>query len=175
MTAVHGHAVCAGFKFHQGSGAGGIGHIPEQSPTLTADWHNPAVFCMADDNVRAAIDEGMAGTLKASGSPPAVCMTDTQANSMVDVEVCGTLSCHSRKDPPVASTDAVVRRLTPRECERLQGMPDDWTRIPYRGKPAEDCPDGPRYKAIGNSMAVPVMRWIGERIAMVDKLEGRYE
>lgn len=175
VTAVHGHAVCAGFKFHQGSGAGGIGYIPEQSPTLTAGWHNPAVFCMADDNVRAAIDEGMAGALKASGSQPVVCMNDTQANSMVDVEVCGTLSCHSRKDPPVASTDAVVRRLTPRECERLQGMPDDWTRIPYRGKPAEDCPDGPRYTAIGNSMAVPVMRWIGERIAMVDKLEGRYE
>lgn len=57
-----------------------------------------------------------------------------------------------------------VRRLTPRECERLQGFPDDWTRIPYRGKPAEDCPDGPRYKAIGNSMAVPVMKWIFERM-----------
>ena len=60
-----------------------------------------------------------------------------------------------------------VRRLTPVECERLQGMPDHHTRIPWRNKPAEDCPDGPRYKAIGNSMAVPVMRWIGERIAMV--------
>jgi len=63
-----------------------------------------------------------------------------------------------------------LRRLTPRECERLQGFPDDYTRIPWRNKPAEDCPDGPRYKAMGNSMAVPVMRWIGERIAMVDKL-----
>lgn len=62
----------------------------------------------------------------------------------------------------------VVRRLTPRECERLQGFPSDWTKIPYRGKPAEECPDGPRYKAIGNSMAVPVMRWIGERIALVE-------
>lgn len=62
----------------------------------------------------------------------------------------------------------VVRRLTPRECERLQGFPSDWTKIPYRGKPAEECPDGPRYKAIGNSMAVPVMRWIGERIAMAE-------
>ena len=62
------------------------------------------------------------------------------------------------------ATASSVRRLTPRECERLQGFPDDWTRIPWRGKPAEDCPDGPRYKAIGNSMAVPVMRWIGERI-----------
>ena len=58
-----------------------------------------------------------------------------------------------------------VRRLTPRECERLQGFPDDYTLIPWRSKPAQDCPDGPRYKALGNSMAVPVMRWIGRRIA----------
>lgn len=62
----------------------------------------------------------------------------------------------------------IVRRLTPRECERLQGMPDDHTKVPYRGKTAEECPDTPRYKAIGNSMAVPVMRWIGERISTVD-------
>ncbi len=59
---------------------------------------------------------------------------------------------------------STVRRLTPRECERLQGFPDDWTRIPWRGAIAENCPDGPRYKACGNSMAVPVMAWIGERI-----------
>lgn len=58
-----------------------------------------------------------------------------------------------------------VRRLTPVECERLQGFPDNHTLISWRGKDAADCPDGPRYKAIGNSMAVPVMRWIGERIA----------
>jgi site-specific DNA-cytosine methylase len=60
--------------------------------------------------------------------------------------------------------------LTPIECERLQGFPDNWTRIPYRGKPAEQCPDGPRYKACGNSMAVPVMRWIGERIQMMEDI-----
>lgn len=59
---------------------------------------------------------------------------------------------------------SAVRRLTPRECERLQGFPDDYTLIPYRGKSAADCADGPRYRALGNSMAVPVMRWIGERI-----------
>jgi DNA (cytosine-5)-methyltransferase 1 len=58
-----------------------------------------------------------------------------------------------------------IRRLTPRECERLQGFSDDHTLIPYRGKPASDAP---RYKAIGNSMAVNVMRWIGRRIADVD-------
>ena len=57
-----------------------------------------------------------------------------------------------------------VRRLTPTECERLQGFPDGYTAIPWRGKPADHCPDGPRYKALGNSMAVPCMAWIGKRI-----------
>lgn len=66
----------------------------------------------------------------------------------------------------------VVRRLTPMECERLQGMPDNHTRVPYGGKPAEECPDGPRYKAIGNSMAVPCMAWIGRRLQEVDELLG---
>lgn len=70
-----------------------------------------------------------------------------------------------------------VRRLTPIECERLQGFPDNHTLIGWRGKDATECPDGPRYKAIGNSMAVPVMRWIGERIAAAlpaEKLSGDY-
>ncbi len=62
-----------------------------------------------------------------------------------------------------------VRRLTPKECERLQGFPDDHTLIPWRGKPADQCPDGPRYKALGNSMAVPCMAWIGKRIDKVDR------
>ncbi|MGB2379464.1 MAG: DNA cytosine methyltransferase, partial [Paracoccaceae bacterium] len=70
----------------------------------------------------------------------------------------------------MAMHDMQVRRLTPRECERLQGFPDDYTQIPYRNKPAENCLDGPRYKAMGNSMAVPVMRWIGEWINMVENL-----
>lgn len=70
-----------------------------------------------------------------------------------------------------------VRRLTPIECERLQGFPENHTLIGWRGKDAAECPDGLRYKAIGNSMAVPVMRWIGERIAAalpVEKLNGDY-
>ena len=62
----------------------------------------------------------------------------------------------------------MIRRLTSTECERLQGFPDGWTKVPYRGKPADECPDGPRYKALGNSMAVPVMRWIGARIALAE-------
>ena len=68
-----------------------------------------------------------------------------------------------------------VRRLTPTECARLQGFPDHHTRIPWRGKDAEDCPDGPQYKAYGNSMAVNVMQWIGERIQMVDQIELKQE
>lgn len=67
--------------------------------------------------------------------------------------------------PNVVFPTMQVRRLTPRECERLQGFPDDYTLIPWRKKPAEDCPDGPRYKALGNSWAVPNVRWIGWRIA----------
>jgi DNA (cytosine-5)-methyltransferase 1 len=62
-----------------------------------------------------------------------------------------------------------VRRLTPTECERLQGFPDGWTAIPWKKKNAEDCPDGPRYKALGNSMAVNCMEWLGERIQKFDQ------
>lgn len=82
----------------------------------------------------------------------------------------GTASTVKARDYKDATDLAVtyphntVRRLTPVECERLQGFPDNHTLISWRGKDAADCPDGPRYRAIGNSMAVPVMRWIGERI-----------
>jgi DNA (cytosine-5)-methyltransferase 1 len=67
------------------------------------------------------------------------------------------------------ATSMQVRRLTPIECERLQGFPDDFTKIPWRNKPAKSCPDGPRYKALGNSMVVPVMAWIGIRIDFIRK------
>jgi DNA (cytosine-5)-methyltransferase 1 len=67
-------------------------------------------------------------------------------------------------------TSTAIRRLTPIECERLQGFPDNYTQIPFRNKPPHQCPDGPRYKALGNSMAVPVLKWIGERINEINKL-----
>ncbi len=67
---------------------------------------------------------------------------------------------------PSAHIGMAVRRLTPVECERLQGFPDNYTAISWRGKPADQCPDGPRYKALGNSWAVPVVRWIGRRIQL---------
>lgn len=78
---------------------------------------------------------------------------------------------------PAVMCGVSVRRLMPVECERLQGFPDNHTLISWRGKEAAECPDGPRYRAIGNSMAVPVMRWIGERIAAalpVKKSAGDY-
>jgi len=96
-----------------------------------------------------------------------------------------TLAFHARQDPdsgPVThplDTDESsigifngwrVRRLTPKECLRLQGFPDDYLDILYRGKPAAD---GPKYKACGNAMAVNVMSWIGKRIQMMENLTSK--
>jgi len=71
------------------------------------------------------------------------------------------------------ASNMMVRRLMPEECELLQGFPMGYTRIPWRNKDPKDCPDGPRYKALGNSMAVPCMRFIGERIQMIKDQHGR--
>lgn len=75
----------------------------------------------------------------------------------------------SRGQDPVIPCGALVRRLTPCEAEFLQGFCRNYTRIPYRGNPADECPDGPRYKALGNSWAVPCAAWIGRRIDAVDR------
>lgn len=121
--------------------------------------------------------DGVAYTLEARQAPQAAAFAE---NSRAELRLCGgegtvssQLSAGGGKPGqgmPCIAAPWAVRRLTPRECERLQGFPDDYTRIPFRGKPAEKCPDGPRYKALGNSMAVPVMRWLGERIAAVDAI-----
>lgn len=121
--------------------------------------------------------DDIAGTLTARGdSSPCidrgqnvVCMAQTQAHAEVDEDMCGTLTRRSYKDAPVLASEYVVRRLMPVECERLQGFPDGWTDIEFRGKPASDTA---RYKALGNSMAVPVMRWIGERIDRIEREGG---
>lgn len=94
-------------------------------------------------------------------------------NGHVDVDVSGTLqrggdSYSLNSQNPIITPDRVVRRLMPVECERLQGFPDGWTDIESRGKPASDTA---RYKALGNSMAVPVMAWIGKRMKQADRLE----
>jgi DNA (cytosine-5)-methyltransferase 1 len=86
-----------------------------------------------------------------------------------DTSVSEPLTCSQQA---AVSMGLQVRRLTPVECERLQGFPDGYTAIPWRGRPASECPDGPRYKALGNSMAVPVMSWIGRRINAIETKEG---
>lgn len=121
----------------------------------------------------------------------AACLT--AKGQRIDFEV-ETFAVHGTQDPDTnlelahtlgrnhgqenaISNGVQVRRLMPVECERLQGFPDNHTLISWRGKEATECPDGPRYRAIGNSMAVPVMRWIGERIAAalpVKKTAGDY-
>lgn len=103
-------------------------------------------------------------TLARGARPPhVVCMGDACAKASIDEDMCGTL--HVGGEPPIAAMDQpqyIVRKLMPVECERLQGFSDGWTDIQVKGKPASDAA---RYKALGNSMAVPVMRWIGKRIA----------
>lgn len=88
---------------------------------------------------------------------------------LVQEEISGTHA--TGNDQTVFQDGYTVRRLTPLECERLQGFPDGWTKIPFKGKSAEECPDAPRYKALGNSFAVPVVAWIGKRIDLYEKGE----
>jgi DNA (cytosine-5)-methyltransferase 1 len=128
------------------------------------------------EDIAPTLRTGSGGT---SGNGPAVAFTASkQANSVATDLYNGTIDgdvTHSLRastgnamgGTPSAMTGMQVRRLTPRECERLQGFPDDYTLVPHRGKPAAD---GPRYKALGNSMAVPCMAWLGRRIAMVDAI-----
>jgi DNA (cytosine-5)-methyltransferase 1 len=104
--------------------------------------------------------------LAAGAHPPAIAYrTSGNCGAWETGDQVDTLTTGTDRASSVLSIDMAVRRLTVQECERLQGFPDGWTAIRYRGKPAAD---GPRYKAIGNSMAVPVMRWIGERIMWVE-------
>lgn len=115
-------------------------------------------------------------------------MGDTQTHASIEEGLSQTITARQYKDPPVVGAlvardykgvgnqyveegklivEERVRRLTPLECERLQGFPDGWTDIPYKGK--DHPPDSVRYKALGNSFAVPVVKWIGERIQMVEE------
>jgi DNA (cytosine-5)-methyltransferase 1 len=125
----------------------------------------------------------MKGSPTGSGWPlPAVAFETTQITSPANYsnpkpgDPCHPLAAGADA-PAVAFQSMQVRRLTPRECERLQGFPDDYTRIPLRNKKPTDVlkfsADGPRYKALGNSMAVPCMAWIGQRIAAVAAIKLR--
>lgn len=126
--------------------------LMDQTPTLTSqtkrgDTEPCVVTCES-------VGDRVAPTLTASNDP-----SRSPQSSEVTQQVAA-----------VHKAINAVRRLTPRECERLQGFPDDYTLISFRNKSIDKCPDGPRYKALGNSMAVPVMRWIGNRIKVVSQI-----
>ena len=171
-------AACAGFKY--------------AAAPLASVGKN--IFCMTGTQAHCHISDEISGCMTAhmgkddapvvvgghssgNGIDP-IAMGDLNAHTAICRNVCPTLKCGGDGamvaseigDKPTGLSPILVRRLTPLECERLQGFPDNHTRIPWKDKPAEECPDGPRYKAIGNSMAVPVMRWLGERIEAVDRL-----
>ena len=153
--------------------------LTKQSPTGGGQPQAVAVaFSCKDHGADAASDVaptlraiGHAGSHANGGGQMAVAFDTTQITSPSNYsrpqpgDPCHPLAAGAH--PPAVATTTQVRRLTPRECERLQGFPDDYTQIPWRNRPASDCPDGPRYKALGNSMAVPVMRYLGERIKAV--------
>lgn len=144
----------------------------EIAPTLRAMNHS-ASHANAGGQVAVCITGDITHTLKAEGFDGSEDGTGRGQPIVACRDVAQTLTSNYGKQvdntdsslgPNVVSSTSSVRRLTPRECERLQGMADDYTRIPWRGRVLGLCPDGPRYKAIGNSKAVTVVRWIGRRL-----------
>jgi len=134
--------------------------------------HAAVVQCVTGDRTHALKAEGADasedGTGRGTPIVPAIGFYPTEGREFpAFTELSPTVkvgSGGSSGNPPGVVASMAVRRLTPRECERLQGFPDDYTRISWKKKPADECPDGPRYKALGNSMAVPCMNWIGRKI-----------
>ena len=128
-----------------------------QSRTLTCNHEAPIVCHGSQDPI--VLEDKALPLGRNGGRENVVCFAE---NSRAEVRLEG--GDRSRTGALSTGGGTAVRRLTPVECERLQGFPDNHTRIPWRKKTAADCPDGPRYKAVGNSKAIPVIRWAGERI-----------
>lgn len=137
---------------------------------LAAGAHAPAIaFDSRQDPVSSSAVFGALGSSSPQAQAVAVALRGREGGGTAELgdEIQNCLRASSGGgDKPHVLTAMQVRRLTPRECERLQGFPDGYTAIPWRGKPADQCPDGPRYKALGNSWAVPVPRWIAQRIQL---------
>jgi DNA (cytosine-5)-methyltransferase 1 len=166
-----------------------IAFHPTQDPISSADvCHSigtgngrgcaTAAVAMRESGQGYWMQDDIAGTLRAEGEDrpsrpshvvgvPLVAVGTDCFNGDITGDVAatmGTRGSSQNASGPTVMQSMQVRRLTPTECERLQGFPDGYTAIPWRGKTASECPDGPRYKALGNSWAVPVVRWIGRRI-----------
>lgn len=144
------------------------------APTLTCDHEAPILATCFNSREDPCVTGDVSGSLGSSRpQSQAVVFSENQQGEIRTSNTFQSLTSGGGKPGqgyPAISSGSTVRRLTPTECERLQGFPDGYTAIGWRGKDAGNCPDGPRYKALGNSMAVPVMRWIGGRIDMVSKL-----
>ena len=144
-----------------------------QSDTDDETWVegqvNPTLSLFDCGDVRATTVAIQAYSVREDAKANNFSATPTDVGLTVSALVPGVQSHHALFFMAQAMT---VRRLLPIECERLQGFPDDYTLIPWRKKAADDCPDGPRYKALGNSMAVNVVTWIGERIAAFEAERG---
>ena len=139
------------------------------SPCLTkTDRHGVATYSTpAIGNIR---EDDLASTMTKNTGSGGETQNPAYVLQSIACEVADTLTSTevTNQVASVYAASMAVRRLTPTECERLQGFPDGYTNIPWRKQP--ESPDGPRYKALGNSMAVPVMAWIGQRIQMVEDL-----
>lgn len=150
----------------------------DKSPPLKT---TTPIYCLAENTIGRkpenggngiSVNEDTSFTLNATGVHGVVYPIDTMnlngrkdGSNGTGIGAAGAPSYTiTRGHSHAVATASAVRKLMPVECERLQGFPDNWSQIPYRGKPAEQCPDAPRYRAIGNSWAVPVVRWIGHRI-----------
>ncbi len=148
--------------------------LTKQSPSgggqpqcvMAVDVYNQTI----DGDVAAKLTEAVGGTNTSRAKVMAFHQNASgEVRESESVYALNTNSNPSGRNTGMIQSKMAVRRLTPKECERLQGFPDDHTLIPWRNKPADQCPDGPRYKALGNSMAVPCMAWIGKRIDAADR------
>ena len=156
-----GHLIPHAFKMRGGCEGGGKGYLgqDELAFTLSTSQDQHIAHTLRGNGYDASED----GTVKGI---PLVTTYDRQSSGEYGTSpVASTVSARDYKGASDLICGLGVRRLTPMECERLQGFPDNYTLINYRGKPAAD---GPRYKSMGNSMAVPVMAWHGHRIQMFE-------
>lgn len=158
LTTVDRHAVA--FAWNQGID---VAAAEELAPTMRAAHSGEPAVCMASGQANAEIEEELAPcqASRQYKDPPIVTMADDNANSGIGENVANTLKCGG--SAPIIASGYIVRRLMPVEYERLQGFPDGWTDL-------GGTPDSPRYKACGNSMAVPVINHIGRRIEAVDSI-----
>jgi len=168
LEQTNGQAVAFNLRGREG---GSWPHLSDNASLCAASGGSTNSYLAFSAKDSAADASEVAPTLRGMGH------SDSHANGGGQLAVAAPLNASYGKQidssdtssgpPNLLQAEMAVRRLTPRECERLQGFPDDYTLVEYRGKLAAD---GPRYRALGNSMAVPVMRWLGQRIAAVDAI-----